>query len=357
MEEASDPTIQDFEDYSILLADYSMPFGNGTVSPIHESLTQSQYAKVVFRDIADSYPTDADVSCHYSLTSGIEIQEGDFVGVFRVGWNDINEALLKHPAFSPVENSVPEVGGIKAGQVLFRADALPKEDQEFYQLCYVAADGSVCGASVPFQFRRPAAEELCAVDGESEMVVVRSRTAVAEERVRKVVQEKEETQREKSKLATELQETIQQLNMANIENEELKQKLKSLENKNMELQKIVENSRQHEHQYNKLQQKMQACSEGKIQTSAQLRHSQQHIEMLNETVETLSSDKARMVGLLRESVMLKDDMAEELEETKAKLKLVQKELSRVKEEQVENEIALEAKHKLHIAEVHNPIIS
>jgi hypothetical protein len=71
--------------------------------------------------------------------------------------------------------------------VLFRADALPKDEQEFYQLCYVTADGSVCGASVPFQFRRPHEEELCAVEGdEGEMVVVRSRTAVAEEKLHKV---------------------------------------------------------------------------------------------------------------------------------------------------------------------------
>jgi hypothetical protein len=55
----------------------------------------------VFHDIADSYPTDSDVSCLYSLTCGVEVQEGDFVAVFRVGWDSIDEALLKHPALIP----------------------------------------------------------------------------------------------------------------------------------------------------------------------------------------------------------------------------------------------------------------
>ena len=57
--------------------------------------------QVVFHDISDSYPTDSDVCCRYSLTAGVEVQEGDFVAVFRVGWNALDEAVLKHPAYLP----------------------------------------------------------------------------------------------------------------------------------------------------------------------------------------------------------------------------------------------------------------
>lgn len=34
------------DDISLIMADYSMPFVSGTMSPNHESLTQSQYGKV-----------------------------------------------------------------------------------------------------------------------------------------------------------------------------------------------------------------------------------------------------------------------------------------------------------------------
>lgn len=102
----------------------------------------------------------------------------------------------------------------RGGNVLFRADSLPKDDQEFYQLCYVNSDGSVCGASVPFQFRRPHEEELCTIsmmEGDQSMVVVRSRTAVAEEKLRKVEELRDETQREKEKLAAELDRVREEL--------------------------------------------------------------------------------------------------------------------------------------------------
>jgi len=78
----------------------------------------------------------------------------------------------------------------------------------------VNVDGSVCGASVPFQFRRPHEEELCAVDmgdGDHSMLVVRSRTAIAEEKLRKVGELKEEAQREKNMLGLELDKVKEEL--------------------------------------------------------------------------------------------------------------------------------------------------
>jgi hypothetical protein len=45
----------------------------------------------------------------------------------------------------------------------------------------------VCGASVPFQFRHPHENELCAVEEVDGMMVVRSRTAFTEEKLREVL--------------------------------------------------------------------------------------------------------------------------------------------------------------------------
>ena len=69
----------------------------------------------------------------------------------------------------------------------YTASSLPKDEDEFYQLCYVTINDLVCGASVPFQFRHPHENELCAVEEQDGMIVVRSRTAVTEEKLRQVI--------------------------------------------------------------------------------------------------------------------------------------------------------------------------
>lgn len=35
---------------------------------------------------------------------------------------------------------------------IISAKNLPKNSNEFYQFCYVNAENSICGASIPFQF-------------------------------------------------------------------------------------------------------------------------------------------------------------------------------------------------------------
>jgi hypothetical protein len=50
----------------------------------------------------------------------------------------------------------------------------------------VTINGLVCGASVPFQFRHLHENELCAVEEQDGMMVVRSRTAFTEEKLREV---------------------------------------------------------------------------------------------------------------------------------------------------------------------------
>lgn len=124
-------TKEDLEDdISVLLTGdaSSVPFGSGPEvfdsDDDHESLSTSQYAmvwpfnllvpasiynvpdpwaslQVVFQDISDSYPTDSDVCCRYLLNSDLEIEEGDYIALFKVGWNNTDEAILKHPALSP----------------------------------------------------------------------------------------------------------------------------------------------------------------------------------------------------------------------------------------------------------------
>jgi len=60
------------------------------------------------------------------------------------------------------------------------------------------------------------------MEGDQSMVVVRSRTAVAEEKLRKVEELKDETQREKEKLAAELDRVREELVRAREEINKLK---------------------------------------------------------------------------------------------------------------------------------------
>ena len=69
----------------------------------------------------------------------------------------------------------------------YTASSLPKDGDEFYQLCYVTINDEVCGASAPFQFRHLQESELCAVEEQDGMIVVRSRTAFTEEKLRQVI--------------------------------------------------------------------------------------------------------------------------------------------------------------------------
>ena len=62
------------------------------------------------------------------------------------------------------------------------AHKLPGDDGEFYQFCYVASNYQIRGASTPFQFRKPSANDFVEIeDEETNMLVIRSKTVVLQE--------------------------------------------------------------------------------------------------------------------------------------------------------------------------------
>ena len=63
----------------------------------------------------------------------------------------------------------------------FAAHSLPEDDGEFYQFCYVG-EGQVRGASVPFQFKSPRGEDFVEVEGDEDLMIVRTKTAVLQVR-------------------------------------------------------------------------------------------------------------------------------------------------------------------------------
>ena len=76
------------------------------------------------------------------------------------------------------------------------AHNLPKDDGEFYQFCYVSSTGHVRGASTPFQFKKPSADDFITIEDEEDgMMVVKSKTVALEEDLVVAVREKEKLQR------------------------------------------------------------------------------------------------------------------------------------------------------------------
>jgi len=66
-------------------------------SPTPESMTQqermnrSDYAQVLFHNIAESYAPGADIECRYTITALLEPQSRDWVGIYRVGWSSVRD--------------------------------------------------------------------------------------------------------------------------------------------------------------------------------------------------------------------------------------------------------------------------
>lgn len=68
---------------------------------------------------------------------------------------------------------------------------MPGDDGEFYQFCYVNSSGQIKGASTPFKFKKPTADDFVEIeDEESEMLFIRSKSAVLEETISKLEDDK-----------------------------------------------------------------------------------------------------------------------------------------------------------------------
>jgi len=289
------------DELHILMREYSIPhvaeFGQDLM------LSQSQYAKVIFHDIADTYPTDADICCRYSLTDGVTVSQGDRIALFRVGWSSVQEHIAYE--WVPVTDATEL-------QVLFKASSLPKDEEEFYQLCYVTINDLVCGASVPFQFRHPHENELCSVEEQDGMIVVRSRTAFTEEKLRQAFVANELLQKEKGNLQEELEVIESKYNKVSAELLSTLQKLSMLETEKKALDKKLEDYSHIERQVEQLQQDLCASDKDKNQTVSKLNKAEQHIQMLTATVDALSADKERMAQLLRNETQNRTGTAAEI---------------------------------------------
>lgn len=155
-------------------------------------LQTSNFAHVIFQNVAKSYLPNAHLECHYTLTPYIHPHSKDWVGIFKVGWSTARDYYTF--LWSPMPEHYVEGSTVNC-VLAFQGYYLPNDDGEFYQFCYVTHKGEIRGASTPFQFRAASpVEELLTMEdeGNSDMLVVTTKAGLLELKIEKTLKEKEE---------------------------------------------------------------------------------------------------------------------------------------------------------------------
>ncbi|XP_051520682.1 tax1-binding protein 1 homolog A isoform X3 [Myxocyprinus asiaticus] len=180
------------------------------------AMESSNFAHVIFQNVGKSFLPQAALECHYTLTPFISPHPKDWVGIFKVGWSSARDYYTF--LWSPMPENYSD-GSTVHRTIIFQGYYVPRSDGEFYQFCYVTHTGEIRGASTPFQFRpaTPTGEELLTVedDGNTDILVVTTKTGLLEQRVEEVQQECRELQKALRRLTQErdqLQERQRQQN-------------------------------------------------------------------------------------------------------------------------------------------------
>ncbi|CAB0009581.1 unnamed protein product [Nesidiocoris tenuis] len=165
------PMARSVDDFTYLQAPKAM---------VSSLTSKSQYSQVVFHNVSDAYPTDADIQCRYTLTSDVTAQPGDKVAIFKINWTSVSEYVTFERAPQPTDDG-------SSLSITFKAEKLPKDTKTLYQLCYVTSGNVIAGASTPFNFHVPTESELIAVEDPNDpgMLVFRSRVALLQDDILK----------------------------------------------------------------------------------------------------------------------------------------------------------------------------
>lgn len=272
------------------------------VSGMTSSKDTSSFSQVVFPEISDYFPPGQDVQVTYVLTDALQPSSRDWVGLFKVGWTSAREYLTF--VWSPKVSST-ELGD-RTVAIQFSAYYLPRDNNEFYQFCYVTKQGYVRGASTPFQFRKPTECDLIEVEDETGMVMLKTRSAVLEENLEKLNEKKEA-----------LEKQIAELSEANAVLE------KSFDSSKSEVAALQKEKKKREDECESLKKRIATMTEKLDKVKASLINAEEKLgkqkSQMKEATESINT-------LEREKSVLKDKLVAQETESKKELSLLNEQL-------------------------------
>ncbi|XP_064492618.1 calcium-binding and coiled-coil domain-containing protein 2 isoform X2 [Pseudopipra pipra] len=243
-------------------------------------LDSCHFSHVLFNDVEKFYVPGGDVTCHYTLTQNITARGKDWVGIFRVGWKTTREYYTfmwaPLPAAGHGDTAVQQ-------KIQFKAYYLPKDD-EYYQFCYVDQDGMVRGASVPFQFRAEAEDDILVVttQGEVEEIELQNKNLRQENEELKAscanLQQQNLELQEELKKTQELQKSLESLR-SNTEKLELELNSLKVENKHLKEQGDCTGA-----ELQQLKEQIQSVTSEKERLESRLRTALDHMDQLQSQV-------------------------------------------------------------------------
>ncbi|KAJ7313680.1 hypothetical protein JRQ81_005287 [Phrynocephalus forsythii] len=186
-------------------------------------LDSCHFSQVIFTDVEKFYIPGADVTCHYTLSEHITPQKKDWVGIFRVGWKTTREY------YTFMWATLPSDSNSNLQQLLFKAYYLPTDD-EYYQFCYIDQDGQVRGASVPFQFRAEAEDDMLVVTTQGEVEQIEQQNTA-------LLQENQKLKEKESALQQQKEDLQERIRTIEEEKWELEDKVRLLQAATVELER------------------------------------------------------------------------------------------------------------------------
>uniref|UniRef100_H2Z444 SKICH domain-containing protein n=1 Tax=Ciona savignyi TaxID=51511 RepID=H2Z444_CIOSA len=262
----------------------------------------STFSQVIFPDTPDFFPPEKDITVRYILAE-IEPSTRDWVGLFRVGWASPRDYSTYVWAPKPIADE----SGNLSQTITFQAYQLPKDDNEFYQLCYVTRQGYVRGASTPFQFRLCTENDcLVEVEDESGMIILKTKSDALEEQLSKAKEERNALESEmkllfqaKVLLEENLKKISEELAMAQEQNRVSEEKKADVV---ASMEKMTE-------EYEKVTHRLAKAEKRIEKTKADLASAQNNIKELQES---MSSLQAQIVAAEQERLQEKINYEEEI---------------------------------------------
>lgn len=270
-------------------------------------LDSSHFSHVIFNDVEKFYVPGGDVTCRYTLTHNIVPRGKDWVGIFRVGWKTTREYYTFMWAPRP-----SDVHGDTAVQqeIQFKAYYLPKDD-EYYQFCYIDQDGTIRGASVPFQFRAETEDDILVVttQGEVEEIELQNKNLLKENKKLQAncenLQKQNTDLQEDLKKTQELQNVLESLRSST---EKLELELSSLKKENKHLKELNECREAELHQF---KEQIQNVTSEKERLETKLKTALDHVDQLQSQLLSYEKEIEDLVHSNRDKTKQCESLKEE----------------------------------------------